>query len=210
MNTNSKLFDSIRINKGKKKKPQTAASRQANAVTCQWEDCNNPATHKAPLGRDREGQYINLCIDHVREYNKSYNYFSGLGDDDIKKFQKDALTGHRPTWAMGVNKDGKKNPYSEGDPRAAIADRIISRSMRRTGQLSGAGAPARKLRPLEKKAFEDLGIPQSASPDDIKKHYKALVKRHHPDTNGGDRSAEERLTQIIKSYKILKQGGFCT
>ena len=101
-------------------------------------------------------------------------------------------------------------PYSDGDPRAAIADRIISRSMRRTGQLSGSGAPARKLRPLEKKAFDDLGIPQSATADDIKKHYKALVKRHHPDMNGGDRTAEERLTQIIKSYKILKQGGFCT
>ena len=100
-------------------------------------------------GRDREGQYLNLCIEHVREYNKSYNYFSGLGDDDIKKFQKDALTGHRPTWAMGVNKDGEKKPYTDGDPRAEIADRIIARSMRRTGQMKGSGAPARKLKPLE-------------------------------------------------------------
>ena len=209
MTTNSKLFDSIRIQKGRKKKPQ-ASARQTTSETCQWEGCEKPGTHKAPLGRDMEGKYLNLCIDHVREYNKSYNYFSGLGDDAIKNFQKDALTGHRPTWAMGVNKEGKKTPYSEGDPRAAIADRVIARSMRRTGQLSGAGATSRKLKALEKKAFDDLGMPHSASSTDLKKHYKALVKRHHPDTNGGDRSTEERLAQIIKSYKILKQGGFCT
>jgi hypothetical protein len=208
MNTNSKYFDSIRINKGRKKPAPSA--RQTTSDTCQWEGCDKPGTHKAPLGRDREGQFLNFCIDHVREYNKTYNYFSGLGDADIKKFQKDAMTGHRPTWAMGVNKDGKKKPYSEGDPRAAIADRVIQRSMRRTGQLSGKGATSRKLKVLEKRAFDDLGIPHSASADDIKKHYKSLVKRHHPDLNGGDRAAEERLAQIIKSYKILKQGGFCS
>lgn len=208
MNTNSKYFDSIRITKGKKKAAKTA--RPKGEGPCQWEGCEKPATHKAPLGRDLEGKYINLCIDHVREYNKTYNYFSGMGDDDIARIQKDALTGHRPTWTMGVNKDGKKSPYSDGDPRAAIADRIISRSMRRTGQVTGKGAAARKLRPLEKKAFDDLGMPHSSSPEDLKTRYKALVKQHHPDTNGGDRSAEERLRQIIKAYKILKQGGFCT
>jgi len=205
MNSSSKYFDSIRINKGKKKPGAAKVD-----TSCQWEDCEKPGTHKAPLGRDREGQYLNLCIEHVREYNKSYNCVSGLGDDDVAKIQKDALTGNRPTWTMGVNKDGGKNPYSDGDPRAAIADRIIARSMRRTGQMRGSGIPARKLRPLEKKAFDDLGMPHSASEDELKTRYKELVKRHHPDMNGGDRSAEERLRQIIQSYKILKQGGFCT
>lgn len=206
MNTNSKYFDSIRINKGRKK---TSAKVQAD-TTCQWEGCEKPGSHKAPLGRDREGQYLSFCIDHVREYNKSYNYFSGLADDDIAKIQKDALTGHRPTWTMGVNKDGGRSPYTDGDPRAAIADRIISRSMRRTGQVGAKSGPTRKLRPLEKKAFDDLGMPHSASAGELKTQYKALVKRHHPDMNGGDRSAEERLRQIIQSYKILKQGGFCS
>lgn len=206
MNNNSKYFDSIRINKGRKKPGKSEPSGK----TCQWEGCEKPATHRAPLGRDLEGKFLYFCIDHVREYNKSYNYFSGLGDDDIAKIQKDALTGHRPTWTMGVNKSGTKRPYSDGDPRAAIADRVISRSMRRTGQMSGAGLQNRKLRPLERKAFDDLGMPHSAGPDEIKTRYKELVKRHHPDTNGGDRSAEARLRQIIQSYKILRQGGFCS
>ncbi len=206
MNTKSKYFDSIRIKKGSKAKAEKPVDD-----SCQWKDCQKPGTHKAPLGRDREGQYIRLCIEHVREYNKSYNYFSGLGDDAIAKFQKDALTGHRPTWTMGVNKASGKRPLSDGDPRSAIADRIISRSMRRTGQAgSKGGGPVRKLKALEKKAFDDLSMPHNSTADELKTRYKALVKRHHPDTNGGDRSTEERLRQIIQSYKILKQGGFCS
>jgi len=209
MTTSSKYFDSIRINKGRKKK---GAAAEPVTVTCQWNGCNKPGTHKAPLGRDREGQYVHLCIDHVREYNKSYNYFSGLGDDDIAKIQKDAMTGHRPTWTVGTNNADKtaRSSYSDGDPRAAIADRIIARSMRRRGELAGKGVPARKLRPLERRAFDDLGMPHDASPEQLKTCYKRLVKQHHPDMNGGDRSTEKRLTQIIQSYKILKQGGFCT
>ena len=206
MANNSKLFDSIRIVKGKKK----PGSSKPIDTSCQWQDCSKPGTHKAPLGRDREGQYLNLCIDHVREYNKSYNYFSGLGDDAIAKFQKDALTGHRPTWTMGANKEGEKAPLTEGDPRAQIADRIISRSMRRTGQISGKGGPIRKLKALEKKAFDDMSMPHSSTSEELKARYKALVKRHHPDSNGGDRTTERRLQEIIKSYKILKQGGFCS
>lgn len=206
MSINSKYFDSIRINKSRKK---PGAPKPVD-TSCQWKDCSKPGTHKAPLGRDREGQYIHLCIDHVREYNKSYNYFSGLGDDAIARFQKDALTGHRPTWTMGVNKDSDKTPYSDGDPRAQIADRIISRSMRRTGQISGKGGPVRKLKALEKKAFDDLSMPHNSTSDELKARYKALVKRHHPDSNGGDRTTERRLQEIIKSYKILKQGGFCS
>lgn len=206
MASNSKYFDSIRITKGRKK---PGASKPVD-TSCQWQDCSKPGTHKAPLGRDREGQYLNLCIDHVREYNKSYNYFSGLGDDAIAKFQKDALTGHRPTWTMGVNKDGDKSPLSDGDPRGEMADRIIARSMRRTGQISGKGGPVRKLKALEKKAFDDLSMPHSSTADELRMRYKSLVKRHHPDSNGGDRTTERRLQEIIKSYKILKQGGFCS
>ncbi len=207
MNTNSKYFDSIRITKGRKKPGAKPVD-----TTCQWEGCNRPGTHKAPMGRNHEGKYINLCIEHVREYNKNFNYFSGLADDDVAKIQKDALTGERPTWTMGVNKDGRssKSPYSQGDPRAAIADRVIARSMRRTGQMSGKGGPVRKLKALEKKAFDDLSMPHAATSDELKTRYKALVKRHHPDSNGGDRSTEKRLQEIIKSYKILKQGGFCS
>jgi len=162
MNRNSKIFDSIQIKKGSKaKKPE------ADVPDCQWDGCDLPGSHKAPLGRDREGQYVHFCIEHVREYNKSYNYFSGLNDDDIARFRKDALTGHRPTWTMGVNRWGDEPPLSDGNPRAAAAARVTARTRARAGLGPTDKNPARKLKALEKKAFDDLGVAHFAPESEI-------------------------------------------
>ena len=198
MDFSSKYFDKIRINKGRKKE------EPPKVRTCEWNGCEQPGTHRAPMGRSREGEYYSLCMEHVREYNKSYNYFSGLDDDAVARFQKDALTGHRPTWTMGVNRWGNQPPIGGG---ANAAERIETRTRARAGRSSGARS--RKLKTLEKKAFDTLNLPHSASDKDIRSRYKELVKRHHPDANGGDRSSEDRLRQIIQSYKYLKQTGFC-
>ncbi len=202
MDFKSKYFDKIRVRKGK---PAATAVQPTKAV-CQWEGCEAPATHKAPMGRNFEGQYLNFCHPHVTEYNKTYNYFSGLDDDSVARFQKDALTGHRPTWTMGVNKWGGEVPLTGGaEPGAGAEARIRARISGARQQPNAAG---RKLRTLERKAFDDLGLPHSATPDVVKGRYKELVKRHHPDANGGDRSSEERLRTIIQAYKYLKQTGF--
>ena len=65
------------------------------------------------------------------------------------------------------------------------------------------------MKTLETKAFETLGLDGSAGSDDIKTRYKALVKKHHPDANGGDRSSEERFRAVVQAYQLLKQSGFC-
>ena len=202
MNLNSKYFDRIRVNRNKER-----PKAEPPVKCCQWDGCDAPATHRAPMGRQYEGQYLQLCFEHVKEYNKTYNYFSGLDDDSVARFQKDALTGHRPTWTMGVNRWGSETPLNGGDPRSAAEARIRAKL-----HGSRAARPAdriRKLRTLEAKAFDDLGLPHSAPPEAIKARYKELVKRHHPDANGGDRSSEDRLRQIIQAYKYLKQAGFC-
>ena len=68
----------------------------------------------------------------------------------------------------------------------------------------------RKLKQLEGKAFETLGLGANAGGEAIKARYKELVKQHHPDANGGDRSSEDRLAEVIQAYKLLRQAGFCT
>ena len=204
MDHKSKYFDKIRINKGRKKESLP------NKGICQWNGCEATGTHKAPLGRDREGQYLMFCINHVREYNKSYNYFSGLDDDAIAKFQKDSLTGNRPTWTMGVNrKDGMD--VSDGD--GGSANRMKS-SARMRAKMARAGVVyasprQRKLKALEKKAIDSLDLPHTATDEQIRARYKELVKLLHPDANGGDRSSEDKLRKIIQSYKYLRQAGFC-
>ncbi len=99
MNLNSKYFDRIRIS------PEEGPAVAADTRPCEWHGCGNLGGYRAPKGRDREGQYYNLCLDHVREYNKSYNYFAGMKDDDVIAYQRSANIGHRPTWTMGVNAD---------------------------------------------------------------------------------------------------------
>jgi curved DNA-binding protein CbpA len=204
MEFNSKYFDKIRI--GAKRKPKTAEAKPKHEHVCQWEGCDQPGTHRAPVGRQREGEYYHFCFDHVREYNKSYNYFSGLDDDSVARFQKESTIGNRPTWTMGVNRWGSA-PGDDFDPRVAASARVRARL---AGRQSGyAATRTRKLRTLEIKALDDLGLPQSSTPEAIKARYKELVKRHHPDANGGDRSSEDRLRQIIQAYKLLKQAGLC-
>ena len=96
MNLNSKYFDRIRI------APERPVVDDAAARSCEWLGCSQLAGYRAPKGRMREGQYHNFCLDHVREYNKGYNYFAGMANDDVVAYQRSAATGHRPTWRMGV------------------------------------------------------------------------------------------------------------
>jgi len=207
MKPTSSLFDSIRVgNRSSKKKKEEPA-----AQICQWEGCNKPGTHKAPMGRNREGQYLWLCLEHVREYNKNFNYFSGLDDAAIAKFQKEAITGGRPTWQMGTNRTSKHPPLNERNPNAEGAQCLYNRMNRVHGRAGTAGGSrSRKLKALEKKSFDDLNLPHTATSDDIKARYKLLVKQNHPDANGGDRSSEDRLREIILAYKILQKAGFCS
>ncbi len=96
MKFDSPLFDRIRV------KPDEDRRPRGDAPCCDWKGCGNAATHRAPKGRVRENEYYRFCLDHVREYNHSYNYFAGMSQDAVAQYQKDSITGHRPTWKMGT------------------------------------------------------------------------------------------------------------
>lgn len=201
MTMNSKLFDKIRI------KPEREQVAREKNPRCEWDGCENAGTHKAPKGRGREGQFFHYCVDHVREYNKTYNYFAGMADDAVRDYQKDALTGHRPTWTMGVNRAAGK---TTADPDAAMLDPFgVLRAARVAGAHKAPPEPKRQVSVLTQKAFDTLDCDIGADKAAIKAKFKLLVKRHHPDANGGDRSTEERLRQIIQAYNYLKTAGFC-
>jgi len=208
MNLNSPLFDRIRI------RPSCdEAKSETRGPACDRVGCAAAGVHRAPKGRGREGQYWRFCLDHVREYNASYNYFAGMSDDAVAAYQKDAVIGHRPTWAMGVN--GFKPSSGDADKGAArdwaYADPL--------GILRGEGlgetrrAPPEPSRPrygaLVSKALDVLGLDETADAATIKAQYKTLVKRFHPDAHGGDRFFEERLRDIIKAHDTLKAAGLC-
>ena len=209
MSNDSPLFDRIRV-----KPDQDRRRRSADLPGCQWPRCDSPATHRAPKGRLRANEYWQFCLEHVREYNNSYNFFAGMSDDAIAKYQKDDLTGHRPTWKMGsVGSSSGTARRGSAKFRSGWAgedpfDLFSGTDGSRTRQARPA-AEGRKILNAQRRALDTLGLEADAKRADIKAKFKVLVKRHHPDANGGDRTSEEQLREIIQAYNYLKSAGFC-
>jgi hypothetical protein len=206
MKISSPLFDRIRVKPGEDRRVR------ADQPGCDWPGCRECATHRAPKGRLREGEYWRFCLHHVREYNQSYNFFAGMSDDAVARYQKEAITGHRPTWKLGVN--GRKSNGADGfgaDGRGASDPLgVLSEIGMGPWRPEGERAPERRMvRNAERKALHALGLETDANATDIKAKFKVLVKRHHPDANGGDRSCEDRLREIIQAYNYLKSVGYC-
>ena len=207
MKLDSKFFDRLRV------KPDENRLLRESCPSCEWQGCKEPGLYPAPKGRGQEGKYHRFCLDHVRQYNKAYNYFSGLPDEDVVKHQKDDTIGHRPTWFIGVNSwsrsrgaktSGRRNGFAHRftalDPFGLFGDRPPDAKM-------PGSEPARPLRRLERKCLRQLNLEDSATKADIKARFKELVKRLHPDRNQGDRASEDKLREVIQAYNYLRQAG---
>src|SRR5438067_61978 len=173
MTIDSQFFDRIRV------KPDQDRRLRAELPPCQWPGCNAAATHRAPKGRTRENEYWRLCLNHVREYNHSYNFFAGMSDDAIARFQKDALTGHRPTWKMGMNggrpatrsHSARFNPGGGGGAGPSDAEDPFGLFREFGSRADGEHLRRRETRVIrnaERKALDTLGLEPEASTADIK------------------------------------------
>lgn len=193
MDLNSPIFDRIRV----KREQQRRA--EPSRIVCDFPGCAASGEFRAPMGRMREGQYFCFCLDHVREYNSTYNYFDGMTDEAVARWMKEDIIGHRPTWAMGVNRAGK----SFREDNAGIRDPLgVFRGRMNAGRPEAPQRPSYGI--AAKKALSALGLDESADAAAIKARYKDLVKRLHPDANGGDRSSEDKLREIIRAYNYLR------
>ncbi|MBB2960714.1 J domain-containing protein [Methylobacterium sp. R2-1] len=238
MDLNSPLFDRIRIKPTcDDPKQGTKAGARAGARTgagagaataeagCEAQGCTHPGLYRAPKGRKQEGQYWRFCIDHVRAYNAAYNYFDGMNDAAVEAYQKDAIIGHRPTWSMGMNAaagaaegkakgaKGAKGSQPEAERDWAYADPLGILRANGLGGAKSRQAPQEPQRPRHsaavRKALDIMGLDENADTAAIKAQYKTLVKRFHPDANGGDRSFEDRLRDIIRAHDVLRAAGMC-
>ena len=202
MKLESKIFDRIRV------KPDEDRLLREENPPCQWPGCEGAGTHKAPKGRGRDGEYHLFCIEHVREYNRTYNYFDGMDDDQVVDYQKSAMTGHRPTWRVGMNASAQEDGATE-DPRQARPHQFADPFGLFSDMDFTAEGPRRTVRNAERRALAALSLDETATPDQVKAQYKLLVKRHHPDANGGKRESEDKLREVIQAYDYLRSVGFC-
>ena len=133
------------------------------------------------------------------------DYFKGMDDAEIARFREEAILGHRPTWPLGKRaakaRMGQMPLGGVNDSHAMFAE---------DGETSTVRRPERHLTRLQIKAMDTMQLAHNATLIEIKARYKELVKRFHPDANGGDRGAEERLKQVIKAYGVLRASGLLT
>ncbi|AKK20322.1 J domain-containing protein [Candidatus Liberibacter africanus] len=191
MKLDSKYFDRIRTRKKRKK---NAPSRKSSI--CQWDDCKAIGEYRAPVGSGAEDNFFVFCLDHVKKYNKGYNYFVGLSDSEVGRYQKEAITGDRFTWTSHL--------YAARYP---ADDSFFNDCKSSYGHF--ADKSDSRVNSIQYNAFEILGLSYDSSSEEIRGRYKYLVKKHHPDANGGYSGSRENFQAVVQAYQVLKKSGFC-
>ncbi len=184
-------------------KPEGGRVEPAKVLrTCARAGCDEEGGFKVTRSREHLGEYIWLCLAHAREHNESWDFFRGMDEKDIESFRNDAMTGHRPTWPLGKRAARMQNPFG-----SFSVDDGLGTFEKDADSRPHVRRPERTLTRLQIQALDVLNLAHGATLLEIKARYKELVKRFHPDANGGDRGAEERLKQVIKAYGVLRASG---
>jgi hypothetical protein len=193
-----------RFGKDMRIKPD-AQMRVSTARPCATKGCSGEGAFRVPKARDRLNEHLWLCLVHAREHNEHWDYFSGMDQTEIEAFAEDALTGHRPTWPLG--KRGAHGNAGRDHRRFRDFHTVFGGATSETAETSVPRPPRRPLTPLQVQALDVLNLESDASLPQIKARYKELVKRFHPDANGGNRGTEERLKRVIQAYGVLRASG---
>lgn len=160
---------------------------------CDHPGCPVGAEHRAPQARDRLNEYYWFCLAHVREYNLAWNYYAGMGPDEIEAETRKDATWQRPTWPLGLQGNKRRFSFTVHDPFDVMDKDTEDRH-----------AKTRAPPTPEEEAMKVLDLNGPITFDMLKARYKELVKRHHPDANNGDKDSEERFKRINHAYNTLR------
>lgn len=197
---------------------QDNAAEDVNALkpgerACDHPGCRKAATARAPKSRDLLHEHYWFCQPHAAEYNRNWNFFAGMAEGEVRRRQQEEqMTGGRPTWEM---KAGKMSREAAAFSAKFGAGQGQGPQFRDTFNMFGGGGQharkpepeGRKLGKIERNALADLDLDEDADASKIRTRYTELVRRLHPDANNGDRSGENRLQRVIKSYQALRKAG---
>lgn len=167
---------------------------------CAVPGCDAPGEFKAPLqpaNFDGPGEWRFLCLEHVREHNAAYNFFEGMSPDEITDAQSPLGGWDRPSRGHAANGADPPPRWSDfHDPLDAISGRF--------GNIRKRAQPSRFSKD-EQRALSVLGLGEDATRHSIRERYSTLVRRYHPDKNGGDRRHEGKLGEVIGAYQLLRK-----
>jgi len=163
---------------------------------CDWNNCNNIGEYKAPVEKDNSKKYRLLCLEHIKEFNRNWNYFENMNDSEIMEFIKADMTWHKPT----------QNFSAQDNFFKILWNNALREELNKNGVYNHKAKLAHfNFSDRDLKAFEILGLEISINWENIRSRFKKLVKKFHPDMNSGDKKFEEKLKVITLAYTQLKR-----
>lgn len=166
-------------------------------AACDHPDCSLAGEFRAPRSRTELTSFYWFCLEHVREYNASWNYYADMDDAAVEAEIRKDIVWQRPTWPLGTRPGANGQQFH--DPLSLLGDGPMD-----PGTARAAEVQMQNLTPRERDAVSVLGLVAPITKADIKQRYKLLAKSLHPDANGGDKRAEDRLKSVNHAYTTLK------
>ena len=197
-------FD-MSVSSAKKKNPRgrrgMSGASETSTRLCEKEGCQEAGKYRAPKAPDVLDDYYWFCQEHVREYNLKWNFFDGTTEAEMNaQMSKDKV------WERETR--NFTDPEARAWARLGIEDPHQVLGQNATQNPGKARAGGRKLPPTERRAIEVLEAEDTWTKQEIRKAYKKLIKVLHPDINGGDRSQEEQLQQVVWAWDQIKDSKF--
>ena len=161
---------------------------------CEWDKCSKTGMYKAPVERDNSRKFRLFCLEHIKIFNKSWNYFSDMNENEIEYFIKSDLTWHKPTKSFGSSENFFNILWGNAlEDKLNIFKNSNHKDFKKTN-----------LSEKDRYALEILGLKYETKWSDIQKKFKTLVKKYHPDKNHGSKKYEDILKKVTLAYSQLK------
>jgi hypothetical protein len=181
-----------------------AAHLKPGERPCDHQGCRQAGVARAPKSRDLLSEHYWFCQPHAAEYNRTWDFYAGLSEDQIRSRQAEELSsGGRPTWSFKVGRGSREAAAAAS--RGFFRDAFGIFNQGRAAAEAERAAHDRSLGRLERNALADLDLDATADGPKIRRRYTELLKRCHPDANGGDRSTEHKLQRVIKAFRTLRR-----
>ena len=171
---------------------------------CDHPGCRQAGVARAPKSRDMLEEHYWFCQPHAAEYNRGWNFFAGMSDDQVRERQtEESFTGGRPTWSFKAGRGSREAAAAASKGFFRDAFGIFGKNQAQA--TAEKAAYDRGLGRLERGALADLDLDATADAATIRRRYTELLKRTHPDANGGDRSTEHKLQRVIRAFRTLRK-----
>ena len=163
-------------------------------IICDWNNCKKVGNYKAPIEKDNSKKFRLLCLEHIKIFNKKWNYFANMTNEEIEYFIKSDLTWHKPTKSFNSSENFFNILWNN-----ALEDKL---NIFESSNFENFKKD--KLTSTDRDALDIMGLKYEAKWEEIQKKFNSLVKKYQPDKNLGSKKFEDKLKKITLAYSKLK------